>query len=160
VAFLIAQVLLIAGYLQHALREERPLERVERWVWLIYPLGLAFLPLSHYFIGFQGWQEAVRQNPGQFSFSRLLPGLVVLGLFALSMFWSQQGPRLSWSLTSRLASFFSFQWLYRLLWDVFRLTGRFVSFLSAVLEGEGGILWALLLITLLMAILFQSRLGG
>jgi hypothetical protein len=160
VAFLVAQVFLIAGYLQHALREERPLERVERWVWLIYPLGLAFLPLSHYFIGLRGWQVAVSQNPEQFSFSRLLPGLLLLGLFALGMFWSQQGPRLSRNLTSSLTFIFSFQWLYRILWDAYRITGRLVSFLSAVFEGDGGILWALLLLTLFMSFLFQGRPGG
>jgi hypothetical protein len=48
VMFLVGLVLLLMGYLRHTLRPGPGLEGVERWVWLIYPLGLALLPVSHF----------------------------------------------------------------------------------------------------------------
>jgi len=50
---------------------------------------------------------------------------------------------------------FSFSWLYQLFWGVYRLVGRFLALINLILEGEGGILWTILLLTLLLSLLGQ-----
>jgi len=55
---------------------------------------------------------------------------------------------------------FSLTWFYAFLGWLFRLVERGIEFITTVLEGEGGILWALLLLTLLVAFLSQLGLAG
>jgi hypothetical protein len=61
---------------------------------------------------------------------------------------------------ARLQSTFSLEWLYRQLWVAYRYMSRPVGFINLVLEGEGGLLWTMLLLTLLIALLLQTGAGG
>jgi hypothetical protein len=45
-------------------------------------------------------------------------------------------------------------WLYRFFWDVYRFIGRSLRVTAAVIEGEGGVLWALVAV-LLVWLLFR-----
>ncbi|GEM_PF-165809 len=54
---------------------------------------------------------------------------------------------------------FSLAWLYMAFFRVFDLLRRFYNLLSRMMEGQGGVLWALLLFMLLIAFIFQSP-GG
>jgi hypothetical protein len=57
----------------------------------------------------------------------------------------------------RVSYFFSFQWLVPVFSWFHGLVGMVPGFISGVLEGEGGILWAILLLALLISLL---RSGG
>jgi hypothetical protein len=46
----------------------------------------------------------------------------------------------------------SLRWLYRLTWALYERVGQIVSWLSIILEGEGGVLWTLFLLVLLMTL--------
>jgi hypothetical protein len=59
-----------------------------------------------------------------------------------------------------LREFFSMGWFYGLLWGAYHLLRRGISSINLILEGEGGILWTLLLLTLLLSLLMQPGLGG
>jgi hypothetical protein len=59
-----------------------------------------------------------------------------------------------------LRRIFSLTWLYSILGWFFTLIERAFAFITTVLEGDGGILWALLLLTLLMAFMSQLGLAG
>jgi hypothetical protein len=61
---------------------------------------------------------------------------------------------------SLIGSFFSLHWLYRLAGKAFGLVGRGVALATVILEGEGGILWALLWLILLMALIVQGVIRG
>jgi hypothetical protein len=155
VMFLIGLVLLLMGYLRHALRPGPGLEGVERWVWLIYPFGLALLPVSHFMIGILG-----RLDTSPVSIGRLVPGLLSLALLALGIYAWQNTPDLPRPVKDGLKSVFSVQWIYRGVTEIYLGISRFIGFITAVFEGEGGVLWALLLLTLLMALILQGRVGG
>jgi hypothetical protein len=45
------------------------------------------------------------------------------------------------------------EWLYQALWWIYRLVNRLVGFLTEVLEGEGGILWGVLWVALLVSLI-------
>ncbi len=158
---LIAHSLLLVGYLRHGMRLTPVLGGVERWVWAIYPWGLTLLPLVHFGAGWWLLQSE------SFSAGRLpWQGLASGGLAAV---WILAARRLAvqprWQtplehLGSGLARWLSMEWLYRAVWQLYRPIRRLFDFLSSVIEGEGGVLWALLLLVLFMAILSQLNTGG
>jgi len=55
---------------------------------------------------------------------------------------------------------FSLGWLYRLFWWFYRAIGTLASNIALILEGEGGVLWALLLLVLLVTLIIQQGGGG
>ena len=149
--FLIAQALFLVGYARHVLRPEPQLTGVERWVWVIYPWGLILLPLTGFLIAWWG-----RLSGAQFpTLASSWPSLVAMGIALILVVLAQRIPRLPVRLVSSLHSVFSFSWLYQLFWGVYRLVGRFLALINLILEGEGGILWTILLLTLLLSLLGQ-----
>jgi hypothetical protein len=155
--YVLAQVLFLAGYLRHALRPGLSLNGVERWVWLIYPAGILLLPVAFFLTGIWYWRE---QGLGPINLGRLFPGVIILALLCAGIILREYIPLWPNRATARLKSIFSFQWLYGLLWRTYHGVSGLAGFISVVLEGEGGVLWALLILTLLIAFIFQGRLGG
>lgn len=148
--FILTHALLLAGYGRHMLRPGLPTGSTERWERLIYPLGLAILPLAAVLVGWLPWpgSEALVGNP-------LWPGPVALAVGLLFWLGARDG-RVMDSLRAGNGAVRAFlmpvvQAARALLW----LIGRGLAFLEFVLEGEGGVLWALLFLTLLLSLLTQ-----
>jgi hypothetical protein len=160
VVFIIAQALLLIGYVRHATQIGPSLTGVERWVWLIYPWGLALLPVSHYIITYLGQPGTVEQNMSFPSLTASWPSLLTLGLVGGAIVWMSRGVNIHPRIVNTIRAGFSLNWFYRLLWRLYGLLGRLVTFVNLILEGEGGILWTLLILTLLFSLLAQSGLGG
>jgi hypothetical protein len=53
---------------------------------------------------------------------------------------------------------FNLAWLYDLLWWIYHRLLQIIQVVSEILEGEGGVLWTLVLLALLISLL-QSRLA-
>ena len=178
--FVLAHALLVSGYIRHAVRPEPMPESSQRWLWVIYPLGLVLLPVLQMvlFIGtmfFPGlaWQvfrqssaTGLLTTPGDYAALPLLTwtgGAISLGLAALIL-WIMYQRRLNVEFSAHLPrrlvqisqKLFSLRWFYDLLGISLRILVRFVSQLTAILEGEGGILWVLVLLALLVALLVRG----
>lgn len=153
VAFLLAHVLLMVGYIRHALRPGVSLDGSERWVWVIYPIGMAIMPITHYFIGY--WT-----HPGLSDVSALgwFAGVVALGLTGLAVLYGRRITKVLIPLSNVVVEVFSLNWMYRLFWGFYRSSGRVIGFFSDIMEGEGGMLWALLFLVLLLSVL--TRIGA
>lgn len=151
--FFIAHILFLIGYVRHALKEGISLIGVERWVWLIYPFGLALLPIMLFSFG-------VWTNPGAENMPIIgwLEGFVVGGLAAGLGITLNRRINVSDKVIDLFDSVLSFNWLYRSLWNIYRTIGRLITFISTVLEGEGGLLWTLLLLVLFL--LMRLGIGG
>ena len=67
-------------------------------------------------------------------------------------FYQQLGRRVGVFLSSLL----SLGWLYILLWAVYRRMEQAVLVLTAVLEGDGGVLWVLVLLALLISLIIPQ----
>ena len=104
--FIAAHVLLVSGYIRHSIRPEPMPERTQRWLWLLYPLGLVLFPvLQMVLFTSLAWPlQIMRQQ------SRAIPstavqdysnlplltwvaGVIAIGLSVLLLwFWFQRRP--------------------------------------------------------------------
>jgi hypothetical protein len=153
--FMVAQALLLAGYARHALRSSQIFQGVEQWIWLIYPLGLGLLPLTYFWIGTRSY-PSIANVP----IVGWLLGVIAVVLAILAISFRNRIGAIPAGPILYLQTFLSLNWFYRMLWITYRYLGRFATFLTSVLEGEGGVLWAILLLVLLFSVLVWSNGGG
>ena len=133
---------------------ESDFDSLPRWAQSAYPLGLLILVAMILLLGLWGW-------PGALQVGSWPVGVVVglLSVTALAIWWriGQPGGTLRGQLASvsaqplrvsRLAGmvelFASF------LWGLYRSLRRLVDFFSDLLEGDGGLLWTVLVLVLLL----------
>ncbi len=162
--FFLSLILLLLGYLRHALSEGETMDGREPWAWLVYPLGLSLLPVAHFILGWLN-RPALAETPALAWFS----GPAALAA-ALAAWWlDRRDPiRLPGEATFRSsfrwgATFWgqllSLTWLYRLLWWLYRQASRLLRALNRLQEGDGGLLWAILLLLLVFSLAVKGFTG-
>jgi hypothetical protein len=122
---------------------------------LIYPLGLLLLPVAHFLIG--RW---ILDSPRDFPVLAWILGFVGLGLAALLMFTGYKFWDYTSGIQGLLREFLSLNWFYRFLWFAYRYLRLISAMITSIFEGEGGILWAFLILILLFSVLASSNGGG
>ncbi len=162
---LVAISITLLGYIRHWMHPGEPLAEKERWVFITYPLGLFMLIASAWIIPALNARSMLIL--GQWWVTPILltlAALLFLVFYRLS--WSQKrNPTHSWFVIpvrrvgSFLAIVFSFNWLYRFAWWLYSQVARLIHFVTILMEGDGGVLWVLVLLTLLIA-LINTRGGG
>lgn len=163
--FLPAQALLIVGFIRSILRTGDDLAHMERWIQAIYPVGLAVLVLAQLFTGLIGWPGSLSAGVWWATpFSLLIAGA---GWLAVILWRRRTGGSDAisrwYAITARrtgafLAAFFNLSWLYRALWWIYRRLLQMIEVVTRILEGDGGVLWALVLLALFVS-LIQSGLS-
>ena len=150
--FLPAQALLLAGYLRHSLHPgETSFESQARWAKLIYPTGL-LLPLTGLLLlGMLGWNGA-----RQFGLVWAGPVVVLLAAGFAVLALRVLIHRRPAAVPGQWTELFRLNWLLRLLAGLFRTLESIASLLTSLLEGDGGFLWSLLLMVLILSILSTS----
>ena len=152
------QVMLALGFVRHLWHtSESELANLPRWAQSAYPLGLLILAAMTLLLGLWGWPGALQVG--------LWPVGLVVGLFsltALGVWWriskfgsqTEEGTRVaskdSDSLLARGLEIFAAG-----LWGLYRTLRRLMDFFSGLLEGDGGLLWTVLVLVLLL-IWFQQ----
>ena len=151
--------LLLAGhYLRWGLKKQAKPD-AERWVVVIYIWGLASIAGSQAVLALsENIMAGSLLTP--LSLATVAPGLAACGVAAILILIKRRGIVLSGRVVGWISSFFSLHWLYRLTAKGYDLLGRGVALAILVLEGEGGILWALLMLILLMALIAQGAVRG
>jgi hypothetical protein len=162
VFFILAHALLLMGYLRHALCPAGEVEGLERWAKIIYPGGLGGLVAV-------GWVIALFGQAGGLTMGvwwASVPAAVLAGVGW--WFVSRTGLRQEetegegwFAIVAKpvghwVGVVFGLNWLYRSLFFLYRILQRMVNFFSLLLEGQGGMLWALLLLALLGTLIASS----
>ncbi len=165
IALVLTQALLFIGFIRHAIRpvpaEYRPAPG-ENWIWIVYSIGLVLLPLAYLGIGWTSLPDPAGQPLLAWLGGPVAGLLALLGWFFLgrSLRPNIRGQisflRNSASFFSRLSQLLSFNWLYRWLWKGFQGFSRLLALISRTLEGEGGLLWAFVILALIIAFLRQT----
>jgi hypothetical protein len=151
VLYLFALILLIWGYARHASQVKAYPDGIERWIKVVYPLGLILVLITQLGLG---W--FIRPEVEEVPLVGWILGPLISAFAFLGFFWQLRGGSVPKIVVNILNSILSLNWIYYLIKSIYLLLSRFINFITKVLEGEGGFLWALLWIVLFLAILIIS----
>jgi energy-converting hydrogenase Eha subunit C len=159
--FVLLHAVLLGGYLRHAFAPGETLRSMDRWVQSVYPFGLLMLVITQWVAAWFGLPLSF----GLATWVGTLSTLLALGGFALgSRVSSAEGQGPGWlnilggRIGGWLGAIFRLDWLYRLGVLFYGAVRRLIAFLTTILEGDGGVLWALVLLALLFSLLSME--GG
>jgi hypothetical protein len=153
---LFAQALLISGYIRHITRtsQRANFDSLDRATKIFYLAGISLLLGTLLTLGLWGWAGALKIGAALLSMIGTFLAILVTWLaprFRLlspvRAHWIQPATS-SWT-----------DWFFRGLWGLYRLGGRLFGTFSSILEGDGGFMWTILLLVLLISILAQRTLG-
>jgi hypothetical protein len=157
--FIIHSVLIIGG-LYHVFQKSEKLDSMEKALQVFYGMGLVFPVIGSYFLLLK--MHISFAITEYWWLGLISAGLVILGFISIKLLKSKilqltvNNVRIEKYIRWFL-NFFTFQWFSQAFSWFHCLIGMILGFLSGVLEGEGGILWAVLLLALLISLL---RSGG
>ncbi|MEW5831167.1 MAG: hypothetical protein AB1846_19925 [Chloroflexota bacterium] len=153
-AFIPTQAMLMAGFVRHIRQPSvTSLTSQPRWTQVIYPTGLLLPILVHLALALWGWDGAL--NAGNWWVGTAASGL------ALALYWLGRKTSL---LTPRQAHWVRpgtatiLDRFYGSFWGLYRLLGRASAALANALEGDGGMVWIILVLVLFISLLRQA--GG
>ena len=152
--------MLLAGYVRHGTRLADDFNELDGWVRGIYPFGLVLVVLA-------GWLAAVLGLPGGIRTVQWLPAVittVLAGALGVVIWKVIPGgtailPGNGWPVRSLryagqfLARSHRLTWFYNFLWLIYRGLRQLVRFATVIFEGEGGMMWAFVLLALLITLL-------
>jgi len=161
VVFIIAHGLMVLGFLDRALQPGGTAGTLESWARIVFPLSLIFIIQATIALGLIGWPDAL--TPGVWWLAMISNLLILIAVILINRFGASSpyfqlpansGVRkgVDW-LFPRLEPIFRLEWIYQLVWSAYRFLGKTMKTFSVILEGEGGILWTVLLLVLLITLL-------
>ena len=147
--FSVALAIMMVGYLRFTLKSVSDGNDPEPWMWIVYSFGLILLLLTHYGLIYSMWTQ------GKQAISFLSPwwwaGLIPLGLAILLISLSHRQFVLANSLFNRINN--TINRGYRYFWWTYRTFSKSLYLVTRLLEGEGSVLWILLILILLVVTL-------
>jgi len=161
VLFTIAHAVMILGYLNRTLQPGGATGALESWARLVYPMGLIIIIQANIMLGLIGW-------PGSLTLGVWWLPMISTLLVATAVFISRRlgirAPYIQLPASSRITKIldwfiprleraFRMDWVYQILWRLNNLIGKVLKAFSKLIESEGGLLWTVLLLVLLIAIL-------
>jgi hypothetical protein len=151
--FVVAHIMLVVGYIRHLFRVgDTTFAELPRWAQAAYPIGLGLLVITALVSGFWGWPGALQM--GAWIVALILAILGGLAVFSVFRFGSFVSPPAPLPIQSSAPRFVILQdALVGLLWRVYRAIGRLFTYVANLLEGDGGLLWTLLLLVLFVSLL-------
>lgn len=149
----LAQVLLLVGYGRYILMETDALTGVEPWVRVAYVIGLGLLPITQIASAFLAPALPAAGAP-------LWPLILVVAIAGLGVLAYRQKVSIPEQVFLQLDAVFSLRWAYKVIGWGFAAIERLVSGITFILEGEGGVLWTLVFLVMLLSLLGQFSAGG
>jgi hypothetical protein len=158
--YILTLALLMAGYYRKMFLPGDSLDDHERWILLIYPLGLAALGATLVILVIAGWPGS--RTTGVWWAGVSAAVFAGAGVLAGTRDWLPFGKRsrfveiassISEPVPSNLQRIFEFGWLNTILGWGYQGLSLIVSRIIFILEGEAGVLWAFVLLTLFITVL-------
>lgn len=156
---LMAQAFILAGYLSNALLSANSQRTLDRWIWLVYPPGLLLLIVAHWIIFIWGRPGLSRGIDGFPPMSAIWPAVIAIVLAGVLALLRRLDIRLPSRWIQLAQRILTVDWLFGILWSIYRGIGRFFNFIELIFEGGGAILWTLLFLVLVVALFIQLS-GG
>jgi hypothetical protein len=163
--FAVTLGIIFVGTFRHINRSRPQQNDVELWMRFFFVVGLTLLFIVPWLA--MTWDFQKYYSAG-FQFLSIV-GFLVSG-FGVLIFLSKLGskvgqskllarPRQGFEIALKAAGvFFEFEWLIRLSQLIFSWTTKPIGFFVTILEGDGGLLWALLILALLSSVIISGGL--
>ncbi len=160
-SFVLAHAVMVFGYLNRALQPGGEAGALESWARIVYPLGLILIIQTILALGLIGWPGSL--TPGVWWLGLISTVLVVTALIIIHRLGitppyiqlptsSGSAKVLNW-IAPKIEPIFRMEWVYQLGWRMYNAIGSILKGFSTILEGDGGILWTILLLVLLITVL-------
>ena len=164
VFLMLSHALLLLGFLRYSFEISGTVTGLEKHARITYPLGLILIVQTIIIIGLAGW-------PGVLTAGKWWASLVSLALTGLGaglyLKLAAKLPLASvaanlplyrfWTLLLKsFQQFLSLQWLYKALAWLMGQFGALAALLNRVLDGEGGILWSLVFLAVLITLFLSG----
>ncbi len=151
---LLAQAMLTAGWIRHALRlsTRTSYESQVAWARGAYLASIGLLLFTIIFLGLFGWD-------GSLQLGAWVIGLTA-SLLTFGLIWAVPRIRMLNPARAHWVQPASSSWLeraYRVLWDLYRQLGQITQTVSTILEGNSGIMWTLLFLALFVSLMTQGN---
>ncbi|MEA4812574.1 MAG: hypothetical protein VB108_08400 [Anaerolineaceae bacterium] len=162
--FILSHALLVAGYLRYTAAASSTITGLEKHVRFTFPFGLILILFSIAVLGIIGRPEALSMSPwlppvislGLVSFGAVVSFKIGFGRSLRAYTKKIPGYRFIPVIFSGVQSVFSLGWVYSLgIWLIKPLRS-IGEFLSGVFESEGGTIWYLVFMVILLT-LFMTR---
>ena len=157
---LIAMIIFIAGYsfyilgyLRHGLRIENEEASPERWVWLLYIPGLVLLVLLNFALGWINLPDLNQVIVLDWVIGILICLVVIAELVMQKRYSKKLG--FGSGLYAILRKFSIPSLINRIFVSFYQLSSRLIALVNSILEGEGGLLWAYLILVMLISLALQ-----
>jgi len=154
--------IIILGYLRHATIIGELLAQKEKWIWITYPLGLFILILTQWFIFLISDLEWYLTGILVASITAFLLPLIIFFLirrFLRESDYAEFLQRVLQPVGNLIISFLSFRWVYNLIWSFLGLIQRLVNVLTNIFEGQGGIVWVIVFLVMLISLVISGDLS-
>lgn len=161
---MIAHVILVLGYMRNFQNSLATSDNLETWAKIIFPLGLIILIQSSLVIGVIGW-------PGSFSlgvwwFSAINVFLTASIFFVFRRYkiddivkkltGSNRSIQTLINILKVMSNVSLIKWIRGLFVTVSQLLSSLLISINNILEGEGGVMWALLILLLLITLIVST----
>ncbi len=161
VLFTLVHTIMVLGYLRRVLQPSGEVGALESWARLVYPLGFIILIQAIVAMALIGWPGSLTVGTWWLG---LASNLIIIILFILVWRLGINPPYIQLPASSRLAKvsgwllprlepIFRLEWIQKLFWWGKDFLGFILNGFSNILESEGGILWTILLMVLMIALL-------
>lgn len=157
IVLVIAHALLMLGYFRHLSNLPQKSENILSWMAIVSSIGLLMMIITHW--GISAVQGLIQQQNSYLSPGWWAGVFAIVGA-AIVMVARRREIATPPQVTNTIRSLLSLEWMYRVFWWIYRSASRLFAYISSILEGEGGVLWAMLILILLIAILSQQGMGS
>jgi hypothetical protein len=146
---LLAHALLLAGFFRHAFSHPGEVDiRLEpRWIQIIYLIGLSILPIMIILIGLWGW-------PGGHIIGNWWISALTIGLSFLILYIRIRSSKPSKGIQVQKPSV-NLRIFSNISWTIYRSLRQVINQISSILEGDGGILWSIVILVLFISLISQ-----
>lgn len=165
--YILSHAILVLGYINRALQPGGEPKTLESWARLVFPLGLIIIIQAIIILAIVGWPGS--RTVGRWWLGAISNGIIVIAIVLVMRFGlsppyiqlptSSTFARLVNWVLPRLEPIFRLEWLYQGLWLINNWFGKLLMAISSIIEGDGGLLWTILLLVLLISFL-TSVLNG
>jgi hypothetical protein len=158
IVMILSVTFIILGYLRHATDSDILLIQKEKWIWITYPLGLLILIITQWLIFLVSDQK---WNISEIIYESIIAFLLpIIFYFLIRKFlhqseYSEFLRKILTPIGNFIIRFLSFRWIYNLIWSILGVIQRIVNVFTNILEGQGGIVWVIVFLVMIIT-LFAS----